>query len=314
MEVLKKLLNVEPADYKQAWTQLKEHVLNSTEHVKQITSLAPRTLSAYEAIEIFNLTEAKGFLWESNNVVPTPQYLTENISRIQAVTSPKHQANEAFSRTIMDQILLSAIYEENQSQAESQQSSQHEDAAVLELHHETLLQMHVAYSGETRLLNGYADYTVWYDSAGKGSLATNLIIVEAKKLEGTDTCLGQLIAYMGVIHAVRKDDKKHNPTVYGVASGGLMFRFLRIDNDSNLSSSRLLEWESGDAGKIYTIFRTLIRIAALSSPSKSPIKNPQQRERVLASFGSPDRARNFDFDLSALVLLEEDEDTEIVGS
>lgn len=69
----------------------------------------------------------------------------------------------------------------------------------------------------------------------------------------------------------------------------------------------------GDKGRIYSVFRSLIRIAALSSPSTSPIKNLQQREKVFVSFNSPERTRKFDYDLNALEILEEDNETEIIS-
>ncbi len=69
----------------------------------------------------------------------------------------------------------------------------------------------------------------------------------------------------------------------------------------------------GDKGRIYSIFRSLIRIAALSSPSTSPIKNLQQREKVFVSFNSSERTRKFDYDLNALEILEEDNETEIIS-
>ena len=222
--------------------------------------------------------------------------------------------NEAFSRTIIDQILISAVYEENHTQTSQQRDpSQPEDPAILGLQHETQIQRQVTYKGETRMLSGYADYTVWYDSQKGSNLATNLIIIEAKKANSTDTCLGQLTAYMGVVHAYRKDEQKQNSVIYGVASDGLSFRFCRIDNESNWSQSCLMEWGMGYKGKIYSIFRSLVRIAALSSPSTSAVKNIQQREKVLASFGSPERTRKFDYDLSALKVLEEDDETEIIS-
>ena len=215
---------------------------------------------------------------------------------------------------MIDQILISALYEEKHTQTTQQRaSSQPEDPAVLELQHETHFQRQVQYSGETRLLSGYADYTVWYESQRRSNLATNLIIIEAKKINSTDTCLGQLTAYMGIAHACRKDEQKQNSVVYGAASDGLSFRFCRIDNEGNWSQSRLMEWEMGDKGRIYSVFRSLVRIAALSSPSTSPIKNLQQRQKVLASFGSIERSRKFDFDLSALEILEEDDETEIIN-
>lgn len=72
-----------------------------------------------------------------------------------------------------------------------------------------------------------------------------------------------------------------------------------------------MEWDMENKGKIYLLFRLLIRIAALSSPSISPIKNPKQRE-ILASFGSPQRSRKFDYALSFLEHMEVDDETELI--
>lgn len=260
------------------------------------------------------MIEDENVLWAGINETPVPKYLTDNIDRILAVTSRTHRTNEAFTRTILDQILISAIYEENTQTLRQRASSQPEDPAVLELQHETPLQRRVTYEGQARLLSGYADYTVWYDSPIRDNLATNLIIIEAKKRHYTDTCLGQLTAYMGLVHAYRKDKHKENSVIYGAASDGLSFRFCRIDNDGNWSQSGLLEWKhADDKSRIYSVFRSLIRIAALSSPSTSPIKNSQKRETILASFGSPARTHKFDYDLSALEIMEEDDETEIVS-
>ena len=256
----------------------------------------------------------KDVLWANIKELPLPQYLSDNIDRLLAVTTVTNQTNEAFSRTVIDQILISALYEENHTQTTEQPtSSTSEDPAVLGLQYETQFQRQVTYGGETRLLSGYADYTVWYEPQKKSKFATNLIIIEAKKINFTDTCLAQLTAYMGVVHACRKDEKRQNCIVYGVATDGLTFRFGRIDNEGNWSQSHLMEWENGDKGKIYSVFRSLIRIAALSSPSTSPIKDLQQRQKVLACLGSPQRTRKFDYDLSRLVLLEEDDESEIVS-
>jgi hypothetical protein len=260
------------------------------------------------------LGKGKYVLWAGINEISVPQYLSDSINRILAVTSETHQTNEAFAQTIIDQILISALYEEIHTQTtQHRASSQAEDPAVLEIQHEKQFQRQVAYRGKTRLLSGYADYTVWYEPQKTSNLATNLIIIEAKTINSTDTCLGQLTAYMGVVHANRKDKQKQNSTIYGAASDGLSFRFCRIDNEGNWSQSRLMEWEMGHKGRIYSVFRSLIRIAALSSPSTSPIRNTKQREKVLASFGGPERTRKFHYDLSALVILEEDDETEIVS-
>ena len=68
-----------------------------------------------------------------------------------------------------------------------------------------------------------------------------------------------------------------------------------------------------DKGNIYAMFRALIQIELLSAASASAVKNPQEREKVLASFGGVKRTRKFDDDLRALEILEEDDDMEIVS-
>lgn len=260
------------------------------------------------------MRQVEDILWACINELSVPQYLSDSIDRILAVTSETHPTNKAFSRTIIDQILISALYEENHTQTTQHRvSSPPEDPAVLELQHKTRFQRQVAYGGETRLLSGYADYTVWYEQQKKSNLATNLIVIEAKKINLTDACLGQLTAYMGVVHADRKNEQKENSVIYGAASDGFSFRFCHIDNEDNWSRSRLMEWDIGDKGRIYSVFRSLIRIAAVSSPSTSPIKNPQQREKVLASFRSPERTRRFHYNLRAVKILEKDDETDIVS-
>lgn len=174
------------------------------------------------------------FFWANIEYLPPPQYLYDNINRVLAIRSETNQTNEAFSRIIIDQILISAVYEETSLQTSREgESSQPDIPAVLELQHETRFQREVIYNGKTRLLSGYADCTVWYDSPDKSNFATSLVVVEAKKRDHTDTCLGQLTVYMGVVHASRKDQKKSNSAVYGVASDGLKFRFCQIDSDGN---------------------------------------------------------------------------------
>lgn len=173
--------------------------------------------------------------------------------------------------------------------------------------------MEVKYEGESRLMDGYCDYTIWYDPHNKDKLSTNLLVVEAKNPGGMDSCMGQVTAYMAMVHRKRKDEGKTNSVVYGVATDGLSYRFLRIDNDSVWSKSRIMEWDNREQAEIYTMFRKLIRVAALSSPSSSPIKSPDQKQGVVASFGSPERAMKVDFDFSSIEILEEDEETEIIG-
>jgi hypothetical protein len=188
--------------------------------------------------------------------------------------------------------------------------AEQEDPAKLELLHEMPLSKLVVHEGESKLLSGFADYSIWYDSATKKTMATNLLIIEAKRFGGTDYALSQLVAYMGIVHSTRKEEQKENSVVYGIVSDGRVFRFCRIDNGGIFTKSFLMEWEERP-DQILSIIRSIIRAAGLSSPSTTPIKDPQQRRIVLASFGSPAHSQRFDHALKGLeVFYEGDEGTE----
>jgi len=157
-----------------------------------------------------------------------------------------------------------------------------------------LLSRVVTHEGERKTLCGFADYTLWYDSTQKKSLATNLLIVEAKKFGTSGTALPQLIAYMGIVHATRKAEGKDNAIVFGAASDGHEFRFCRINNNGDFTRSKVLEWEY-DSNLIYSIMRSIVRVAALSSPSTTPIRDPEKRKIVMSGFGSPSQSEKFDY-------------------
>jgi hypothetical protein len=244
-----------------------------------------------------------------------PQYLEDNLARISAITNEQRTRNEAFSRTVLDQILISALYEESHNKSYQQPDSsqvmshahphqqdidQNEDPAQLQLLHETNLSKRVTYMGRSRMLTGSADYSIWYESMEKQSMATNLIIVEAKREFATDAALSQLICYMGIVHTTRKQEMRENCKVYGFTSDGKSFRFCEIDNNSNFRTSSQLEWRSRRE-QIFYIIRHLIRAAALSSPSTSPIMDPEKRKIVLSAFGSAGVPLEYD-------LPDEDED------
>lgn len=105
---------------------------------------------------------------------------------------------------------------------------------------------------------------------------------EVIALRNVVVALPQLVAHMGIVYTTRKE-LKQNSVVYGVSSDGRSFRFCRIDNDGVFVKSKLLEWNLGDKEKIYSIIRSLIPTAALSSPSTTPIKDPMRKKMVLAS-------------------------------
>lgn len=170
---------------------------------------------------------------------------------------------------LVDQILYAVVYEHKRTEiAKRRASLQPQNPTIIQIQQGTHFQRQVIYGGETRLLDGYADYTVEYEPQESSSkFATHLIIIQAKESNSADTCLGQLTAYMGIAHSCRKYEHQKSSTIYGVAFDGLSFRFCRIDDEGNWSRSRLMEWKMHDKNRIYSIFRSLVTMAR---PSDDP--------------------------------------------
>ncbi|RFU33640.1 hypothetical protein B7463_g2653, partial [Scytalidium lignicola] len=197
----------------------------------------------------------------------------------------------------LDLIIVAAIYEENGANHNNPQYlhpvSTEDEPAKLLLMHETSLSTKVVHDNVTKTMSGFADYTIFYDPKNTKSLATNLVLVEAKRPSAFYPAIQQLICYMGIVFHARKEEDKTNCTVHGVASDGELFTFCRIDNHGQYSDSEPLRWRESK-NKNFAIMRLLLRKAALSSPSGSPIKDPHKRRIVVESFGNPAASVYFD--------------------
>ncbi|OBT89332.1 hypothetical protein VE02_01440 [Pseudogymnoascus sp. 03VT05] len=304
IDAISKAFEAEPSNYEVAWKDLRD-LVEKMDVVDDVPTLSTESLGTYEALELFDLCTTKDYLYPDEQGLPIPSYLKDNIDRVRSVTNNGAGGNNnAFFRTVLDQLLITSIYEESNKQMTEVQdqdpnlTSHHlhrsayqprilENPAKLELLRETPLSMIVTHGGERKLLSGFADYALFYGGSDL-TLATNLVIVEAKRRFGTDSTLPQLAAYMGIVHTTRKNGPGKNCVVYGMSSDGNSFRFCRINNDGMFSNTRLLEWEiEADRGRIYSILRSIIREAAMLSPSTVPIKDPIQRKLALAAFGRP---------------------------
>lgn len=274
-------------------------------------------------MNIFRFQEGDRFTLHGDTN-PVPQYLIDAIARNRYVTSGNGLNNEAYSRTVLDQILLSCIYEENiasrngsgEGSAMSYPKSVDwlpliDEPARLELLHETLLSKTVMFKGEERTLSGFPDYTLHYESRSKDAFGTNLIIVEAKKTGFADGVLAQLISYLGIVSETRREQGKANAVVYGIVTDGDSFRFCRVNNDGEFSRSRFLDWPmKGHKELIFSTIRMIAREAALSSPSTTPVKDPARRQLVLTAFGRP--GVEIDHGIELFEIGEDDDDNYII--
>lgn len=175
---------------------------------------------------------------------------------------------------MIDQVWIAALYEEGQAirkeEHQEQPSTLHahsstqpststyttEDPARLELMHEMQLQRPVYHEGGNKILCGSCDYSLWYESSkNPNSLTTNLLMIEGKR---SYDAMPQLAAYMGMVHAARKEDWKPNGVVYGIATNGVESRFCRLDDHGVFYDTPMLEWKN-NADRIFSRMRAIIQ-------------------------------------------------------
>jgi len=120
-------------------------------------------------------------------------------------------ANEALARSQIIDILIICIGEEKrlalqednrpnaapptQLLARPTTPSSDPDPAPLLLQFETKFNRLVTYKKEKRVLQGIADYSLWYDR--DEPMGTNLVLIEVKRAGMLSMADGQLVAYMG---------------------------------------------------------------------------------------------------------------------
>ena len=114
-------------------------------------------------------------------------------------------------RTRIDIILLSCLAQEKKArekqlkrlgslgnlERKSLQGVEH-----LAFQYERSMRMQVPYNGQETVLNGCADYSLWYGNPEE--LALNLVVVEAKDSSSFNLLPKQALTYMGKFHACFK--------------------------------------------------------------------------------------------------------------
>ncbi|KFZ11073.1 hypothetical protein V502_07760 [Pseudogymnoascus sp. VKM F-4520 (FW-2644)] len=292
---LMEILKDEPADYKLAWEGLEREVqVNVKLQIQmKLPTIDASSLLKHEAMEIFKFHKGDELILH-DDIYHTPEYFIDMITRIKHITSNSSMYNEAYSRMVLDQILITSIHEKSlasQRGPDEPPSMQHthppqlqpsvEEPARLELLHETPLSRKVMYKGEEMILTGSADYILYYE----------------------------LLSYLGIVSASRREQGKENPVVYGIASDGVVFRFCCVNDDGAFSLGAPLDWSMGNHKDcINSMIRKIARTAALSSPSITPILDPARRQLVLDAFGSS--STKVDSGLGRIEFFEIDKDEE----
>lgn len=266
-------------------------------------SLAASSISFSDVIKMFQLqisdVDQSFETWRlgRKDLFDVPTTLKDSLSELSYVMGSSTK-NEAYVRCRIDSTLISCIAAErrlaegNSSSDASQPPRMVElerpvtpgETKPLQLQLETPLKCLVEYEGKPRMLTGFADYSIWYDEI---DLGTNLVVIEAKRDGYTGSARSQCLAYMGIVHTVRRSSQRMHKVIYGICTDGTQYRFLRIDNNSIVTQSQILEWGAAIINKmIVSYIRYIIRAAIHASPRTSPVKPAAQRETLLEAFNT----------------------------
>lgn len=131
---------------------------------------------------------------------------------------------------------------------------------------------------------GRADWAYGYDTRG-GSSGSFVIAIEAKQRATLSTAESQLLAYLAIMREQRRAMSKTNVVVQGFFTDGRQYTFMSIDNDGKVQSSCTLAVMNAAGRK--TIFNFIVKMldtAMKSTPSASPTKPDEKRDRQVAHF------------------------------
>ncbi|KAJ5908571.1 hypothetical protein N7495_001253 [Penicillium taxi] len=125
------------------------------------------------------------------------------------------------------------------------------------------------------MLSGRPDYHLWYGS--QADTAVNVVVVEAKRPGLAGLGVGQALAYMSIVHNIRKRDKKKDIKVFGLASDGVVWHFLKI-NEKSEWSEKLIAIRDREYKEVLGVLVHFLHQAAVMSPGHSQQSSGQADE------------------------------------
>ncbi|KAJ5783291.1 hypothetical protein N7457_005065 [Penicillium paradoxum] len=214
--------------------------------------------------QILNLKPASGDD-ELANVpsCPIPTELQSVMKKVDAARSDSPM-NEATSRWTLDLLLIYAHDIVTCGQPDAGQ------AIAIQTERHWVLP--VKFEKRDMNLVGKPDYAVWYGNPN--DTAVNVVVVEAKGEGNAGKGMSQCLAYMGMVHRLRRQEKKQNCTVYGMAADSQCFFFLKINERSKWSAFSVIVAD-GKYAKVLGLLVYLLRKAREASPTHSKESSAQ---------------------------------------
>ncbi|KAL2844372.1 hypothetical protein BJY01DRAFT_188926 [Aspergillus pseudoustus] len=182
--------------------------------------------------DIFGLKEdtSRKFINISEaDTIRVPEQLEREIQE-QLEMLAEDPKNEAECRLQINSLFLDSLKKERCALAASATPPPYLPSFTLE----SSLDLEVIYKGRKIKVTGDMDYSMRY---ARDDTAAGLVVLEAKNLRTMSSGLAQCLTYMAMIHTIRKSQGRENAVIWGIVSNGSDFQFLRIDNDTKVSSA-----------------------------------------------------------------------------
>jgi hypothetical protein len=115
----------------------------------------------------------------------------------------------------------------------------------------------------------------------KRSFYSLLLLVEAKFDGNVEHALPQLVVYLASLRQSRLQRNRKDATVYGVASDGYVFIFVKISHDGTVMRSKLFDiFAAGEMKKVLLCLRHILETTASRSPTSTPEKTAGDNSNI----------------------------------
>ncbi|OJJ63451.1 hypothetical protein ASPSYDRAFT_234953 [Aspergillus sydowii CBS 593.65] len=112
-------------------------------------------------------------------------------------------------------------------------------------------------------IQGRVDFALWYGS--REDVETNMVVVEAKRLDEADLGVPQAIIYMA-----RKQAGRTNWPIYGIATDSWDWHFLRLD-PNGVVSKHFMDWRRDPIEVVSWIHKIMDQAACLTPVSSQTL-------------------------------------------
>lgn len=134
-------------------------------------------------------------------------------------------------------------------------------------------------------VTGRADWGFGYSGRSDAFHGTFLVAMEAKRRDLFSNAELQLLTYLAILRELRLRAGKTNTATQGFYTDGFRYCFMAINPDGQVESSLPYVVTNPEGGKtIFNFIVTILESAIKCSPTVTPTKVPEQREKENSNF------------------------------